>query len=108
MRRGDLYWVNFEPSSPPEFGKVRPAVIVSSTDQNLLLPTLVVVPLSTKAPAIWPLRIAVNAPYPKLKESYAVLPGIRQVSVGRLSGRIGAGSIAFIRELDNALIAYLS
>lgn len=105
MNRGDVYWVNLEPGTPPEFGKTRPAIIVSNSDQNELLQTVVVVPLSSKEPAIWPLRISVTLPK---KESFAVIPGIRQVSKSRLTSRIGQVSSLSMKEIDRAVHEYLS
>ena len=34
MKRGTIAWINLEPGSPPEFGKTRPALIVSNSSQN--------------------------------------------------------------------------
>ncbi|MDO8518627.1 MAG: type II toxin-antitoxin system PemK/MazF family toxin, partial [Deltaproteobacteria bacterium] len=82
MKRGLLYWINLEPSSPPEFGKIRPGLIVSNSDQNLRLPTVVIIPVSSRAPEIWPLRIRFQVPHGK--DSYLVIPGIRQVNKLRL------------------------
>jgi hypothetical protein len=47
-----------------------------------VLNTVVVVPASKIAPEIWPLRVA--AGNFSGKDSYAVIPGIRQVRKGRL------------------------
>jgi hypothetical protein len=41
------------------------------------------------------------------KESYAVIPGIRQVRKGRLRGVIGQLSREHLSELDDCLEAYL-
>lgn len=105
MKRGSVYWVNLEPSDPPEFGKVRPGLILSGTEYNLQMNTVVIVPLSTKAPEIWPLRLEL-----KLKgipTSYLVLPGIRQVSKNRLRDSVGIVSAAILAKIDDALQAYL-
>jgi mRNA-degrading endonuclease toxin of MazEF toxin-antitoxin module len=106
MKRGSVYWVNLEPSNPPEFGKVRPGLIISNTEHNIRIPTVVIVPLSTRAPEIWPLRLAV--PLSKGKESFAVLPGIRQVNKTRLYEMIALLPQSFLLELDEALRIYLS
>ncbi len=82
MRRGTICWVNLEPVSPPELGKTRPAVVISNSDQNLVLQSVVVVPLSSRAPEIWPLRIRMELS--RKQASYAILPGIRQVSKARI------------------------
>lgn len=105
MNRGAVYWINLEPSTPPEFGKVRPAVIISNATYNSRLESVVVLPLSTKAPEIWPLRVAVSLP--GAKRSYAVVPGIRQVSKARLYERMGDLKEKDIARLDSALEIYL-
>ena len=66
---------------------------------------MVVVPTSSVAPEIWPLRIGVGNFGGK--ESYAVIPGIRQVRKGRLRGEIGLLSRESLAALDDCLAAYL-
>ncbi len=106
MKRGSIYWVNLEPASPPEFGKTRPGIVVSNTEQNLRLTSVVIVPLSTQSPEIWPLRLELILS--KGKKSYAVLPGICQVSKKRFHEMIGTASSEFLDKLNDALQAYLS
>ncbi len=106
MKRGSLYWVNLEPSSPPEFGKKRPCVIVSNTVQNHHLPTVVVIPLSTQPGEIWPLRIELKIPSIG-KKSFAVIPGLRQIKKTRLLQEIGTLSSIHLEELTKAMNAYL-
>jgi mRNA interferase MazF len=105
MRRGSVYWINLEPASPPELGKVRPAIIVSNSVYNERLESVVVVPLSTRAPEIWPLRLRVAAP--GLQASFAVIPGIRQVSTARLHELIGQTTAAVMARLNEAIALYL-
>jgi len=105
MRRGAVYWVNLEDAHPPEFGKIRPGVVVSNTIQNELLETVVVVPLSSRGKEIWPLRIKLSVP--GNKDSFAVLPGIRQVNKLRLLDPIGQVNEREMREVDDALRLYL-
>ncbi len=106
MRRGTVIWVNLEDARPPELGKTRPAVIVSNTGSNSALATVVVVPLSSRAPAIWPFRVAVPA-IGKLKRSFAITPGIRQVANGRLLRTEGVVPQLVMDELTAAIEAYL-
>ena len=99
MKPGSIYWINLEPAQPPELGKVRPAIVVSNTIYNERLDSVVVVPLSTRAPEIWPLRLRIVIP--GLKASFAIIPGVRQVSKGRLHeliGRMATDSLARLRE----------
>lgn len=106
MIRGSIYWVNLEDSHPPEFGKTRPAAILSHSEQNAILPTVVVVPLSTHPPEIWPLRLELP-PVPGLKKSFAVIPGLRQIRKSRLQHQIGSLPDAFLDALAEAVTAYL-
>jgi mRNA interferase MazF len=105
MKRGTVVWVDLSDTSPPKMGKVRPGIIVSSTANNEVLNTVVVVPTSSIAPEIWPLRM--SAGNFAGKESYAVIPGIRQVRKGRLRGQIGELSNERLSALDDCLKAYL-
>ncbi|MFK5921566.1 MAG: type II toxin-antitoxin system PemK/MazF family toxin [Verrucomicrobiota bacterium] len=106
MKRGSLYWVNLGESHPPEFGKTRPALVISNSVQNAILDSVVVVPLSTRPGEIWPLRLKLTGA--KNKTSFAVLPGIRQVSKSRLVKFIDFASLDFMRGFDEALNLYLS
>ena len=94
-----------EPAAPPELGKVRPGLLVSNSIQNDQLDSVVVVPLSSRAPEIWPLRLRVDLA--GLKPSYAVIPGIRQVSKARLHEAIGLAPPALMDRVGTALTLYL-
>jgi mRNA interferase MazF len=100
-----VHWINLEPSSPPEMGKTRPGIVVSNTYQNEHLDTVVVVPLSSRAPEIWPLRLQIKVD--GLKGSYAVVPAIRAVSKSRLHAAISQVPAAALQQLDEALVLYL-
>jgi len=105
MKRGTLVWVDLNDTQPPEMGKVRPGIVVSGTAHNDVLNTVVVVPTSSLAPEIRPLRLALGTFAGK--PSYAVIPGIRQVRKGRLRGILGQLSDNQLAELDKCLDAYL-
>lgn len=107
MKRGTVVWINLGDARPPEMSKRRPAVIISNSVQNLALNSVVVVPLSSQSPEIWPLRIELKMPFSR-KRSYAVIPGMRQSAKSRLQKEIGLLDDKSMSELDRAIGAYLS
>ncbi len=88
--KNDICLVDFNPAKGGEIGKLRPAIIMSKNDDNELLATVIVIPLST--------RIESNAlPYrltlpkrEKLNEiSDACINEIRSLSKSRIKEKIG-------------------
>ena len=106
VKRGTVIWVNLSDTHPPEMDKTRPAVVLSNGILNAHLKTVVVVPLSTQAGEIWPLRVKVAAG--GRKPSYAVIPGIRQVAKARLLDVVGTLAPDELRKIEKALADYLS
>lgn len=107
MMRGSIVWVNLEDADPPEMGKTRPAIVVSNSEQNSMLDSVVVVPLSSRPPEIWPLRLELGPAGRKRKKSFAVIPAIRQVAKRRLLESAGSAPHQFMLELTRAMEAYL-
>ena len=106
VKRGTVLWVNLSDAHPPEMDKVRPAIVLSNGTLNARLGTVVVVPLSSQAGEIWPLRIKVSAG--GRKAGFAVIPGIRQVAKARLQNVIGVLTPADLQKIERAIVDYLS
>jgi len=47
LNKGDIVTVNLNPKKGDEVGKIRPAVIISGNDENAILDTVILMPLST-------------------------------------------------------------
>ena len=52
IKRGDVYWVNLDPTVGSEIRKTRPALVISPDDMNQALPRVIVAPLTSKGQAL--------------------------------------------------------
>jgi len=48
VKRGEVYWVNLDPTVGTEIKKTRPALVVSADDMNAALPRVIIAPLTSK------------------------------------------------------------
>lgn len=114
MRRGDIYWVNFEPAQGNEANKKRPAVIVSRNEANAVVQqtgkgTVTVVPLTTNTRFVAPFHVLLSTSETGLtQESKTQAEQIRTVSVSRIGEFAGFLSFAALESLDAALRLHLN
>ena len=60
MKRGEVWWVAFDPALGSEIQKTRPAIIVSNDSANRNLKRVVVVPLTTNTSRVFPGEASVS------------------------------------------------
>lgn len=53
-KRGEVWWINFEPSIGSEIRKVRPAVVISNDMANKHLDRFQVVPITSNTERLYP------------------------------------------------------
>lgn len=108
-KRGDIFWVNLDPTVGTEIRKKRPAVIVSNDAANRRYHQVTVVPLtSQKMDRVEPFQVAIPAEDAGLgKDSKALAEQIRTVSKDRLGKRSGGLDKPTLEALERAIKIHL-
>jgi mRNA interferase MazF len=85
VKRGEVYWVNLDPTIGTEIKKPRPALIVSPDDMNAALPRVIIAPLTSQGQAL--------GCRPEIqfagKPARILLDQLRSVDKRRLAGKMG-------------------
>jgi len=100
MRRGEVWWVNFDPSVGGEIRKKRPAVIISNDAANKYLNRVQVAPLTTSVGRIYPSEAVVTL---NSRQNKAMADQLTTVSKLRLIKRAGKLTSADMRKVEHAV-----
>ena len=100
MKRGEVWWVNFDPSVGGEIRKKRPAVILSNDAANRHLNRVQVVPLTSQAGRVYPSEALVRV---GKQQSKAMADQLTTASKQRLLNRAGQLSGPDLRAVEAAV-----
>jgi mRNA interferase MazF len=99
-RRGDIWWVDLNPTRGSEINKERPCVVLSIDVFNDRRKTVIVVPLSTSPTVRPPLTVGISSAG---RPSVAVIDQIRATAKERFGGRIGTVSGPELESIEDAV-----
>ncbi|MFQ6759569.1 MAG: type II toxin-antitoxin system PemK/MazF family toxin [Deltaproteobacteria bacterium] len=101
VKRGEVYWVNLDPTVGTEIKKTRPALVVSPDDMNEVLPRVIVAPLTSKGqPLGCRPEITLGG-----KQARILLDQLRCVDKLRLAGKMGEVDMALWHPLLLEMLA---
>jgi mRNA interferase MazF len=97
-KRGEIFWVSFDPSLGGEVQKTRPAIIVSNDAANAVLNRLIVVPLSSKTDRLYPGEVLVQVNEQKSKAMSDQLTTISKLRLRKRITTLTAGEMTAVEE----------
>ena len=105
MKRGEVWWVEFDPSAGSEIRKTRPAVIVSNDAANRNLVRVVVVSLTSNTGRQYSGEAVVTAGG---QSSKAMVDQIMAADKSRLKSQLGTLPKADMLAVEDAIKVHLA
>jgi mRNA interferase MazF len=104
MKRGEVWWVEFDPAIGSEIAKRRPAIIISNDSANRNLSRVVVIPVTSSTARVFPGEALVRIGN---QTSKAMADQIMAADKSRLKGQLGAISKTDLELVENAIRVHL-
>jgi len=104
IKRGEVFWVNFDPTVGAEAEKTRPAVVVSNDINNAHSPIVSISPITSNVSRVYSFEVEIPAGTAGLKtRSKVMVNQTRAVDKIRLIKKLGQLPIQMMADVDQAL-----
>lgn len=108
IRRGEIYWIDWNPARGSEQSGLRPAVVIQNDIGNQFSPTTIVAALTTAVERSYPFLVKISTQESGLaKDSTVNLAAIMTVDRTRLRNKAGQLGQEKMAEVDEAIKASL-
>jgi mRNA interferase MazF len=104
-RRGEVWWVSFDPSVGGEIQKTRPAIVISNDAANAALNRVIVIPITSQVARVYPGEALVTLNGEQRK---AMADQIMTASKQRLRSKLGNLSRADLTAVEDAVLLQLA
>jgi len=105
IKRGDLFWVNLDPTRGSEQAGRRPVLVIQNDIGNEVAPTTIIAPLTTKSfSKEYPTNVHLPSGIGGLKSNSTILLSqIRTLDKSRLQKKIGHLSETYLEKVNRAI-----
>lgn len=105
IKRGDLFWVNLDPTRGSEQAGRRPVLVIQNDIGNEVAPTTIIAPLTTKSfSKEYPTNVHLPSGIAGLKsDSTILLSQIRTIDKSRFQKKIGHLSATYLEKVNRAI-----
>lgn len=98
IKRGDIFWVDFDLSTGTETRKKRPALVCSHDDMNEHSNRIIVVPITSNLKKVYAFEYAINGH--SFVEGKAMIDQIKAVDKSRIGDKLGSLKLKEMNQVD--------